>query len=72
MASPVCSRGWSCAIFACKVILRVKTTGCPRDGTPVLESSCAAPPQSQLGYFLFGSVARLAGIQNGHEQLGLE
>ena len=28
--------------------------------------------KSQLGYFLFGSVARLPGIQNGHKQLGMD
>ena len=28
--------------------------------------------KSQLGYFLFGSAARLPGIQNGRKQLGME
>ena len=47
--------------------IRVKNTRCPRDGTPVLESICAVPPQSKLAYFLFRSVARMPGIQNGHK-----
>ena len=59
-----------CAIFACEVIILVKSTRCSRGGTLVLESSNAVPPQGQLGYFLFGSVARLPGI--GGKQLGME
>ena len=60
--------GLPCGIFAWNVILCVKSTHCPRNGTPVFGSSCAVPPQKSvpgksqsLGYFLFGSVARLPG-----------
>ena len=40
-----------CGIFACKVVLCVKSTRCPRDGTPVSGSSCAVPPQKSVGLF---------------------
>ena len=44
------------------------------DLTAPLSSGRAARSRrkSQLGYFLFGSVARLPGNQNGHKQLEME
>ena len=35
----------------CKAILCVKSTRCPRDGTPVFGSRCAVPPQKPVGLF---------------------
>ena len=61
MASTACSEA-CLALYLRAVILCVKSTRCPRDGTPVLGSSSAVPPQKSC-YFLFGSVARLPGIQ---------
>ena len=63
-----------CGRFASKVVLCVKSTRCPRDGTPVSGSSCAVPPQKSVGWVIFCS-SRLLGcleIQNGHKRLGVE
>ena len=37
--------------YICMKILCVKSTRCPRDGTPVFGSSCAVPPQKSVGLF---------------------
>ena len=46
--------GIPCAVFACEVVFRVKSTRCPPDGTPVLESNLAVPPQN-AGWIAFSS-----------------
>ena len=73
MASTACSE-------AClAVYLHAKSFSVPSalaaHVTAPLSSGHAARPgrRSQLGYFLFGSVARLLGyFQNGHRQLGMK
>ena len=48
MARTACSEA---CLAAWKFILCVKSTRCPRDGTPVFGSSCAVPPQKSVGLF---------------------
>ena len=61
-----------CTVFACEANLCVKSTRCPRGGTPVLlrESSSTIPPQKSLGSFYFQPVlGRLPKIPIGHKLL---
>ena len=57
--SPKVRRGWlappalrlALRYFCMNFILCVKSTRCPRDGTPAFGSSCAVPPQKSVGLF---------------------
>ena len=56
------------APFACEAILCARITRCPRDGTPVLESSCTVPRQIPVGLICVVSVqCRLPRISMGHK-----